>query len=444
MGRRAHAQRLNIWLNGTPVGYWDATAGGNTLTYFDEWLGDEQGRPLSLSLPFQPGNASYRGPVVQNYFDNLLPDSDAIRRRIAQHFRTAGIEPYQLLAAVGRDCVGAIQLLPPDEAPTDLFSINCEPLDEHGVAALLRHALSDRPLRQGDEMDDLRLSIAGAQEKSALLWHQGQWQRPLGSTPTTHILKLPMGLVGAMRADMRTSVENEWLCSIIMRGFGLPVAHCEMARFEDMKVLVVERFDRRPAEDGSWIVRLPQEDFCQATGTSPLHKYQADGGPGVSTIMEILLGSEQSEQDRVNFFKTQLVFWLLAATDGHAKNFSIFHLAGSRFRATPLYDVLSAHPILGAGANKLAAQRAQLAMAVRGTQNYYQLQQIQRRHWLNHAGQVGLGAATAAAIIEDLLAAVDGVVTLAYGQIPDAYPKDLADAILQGLVAQRDRLARSQ
>src|SRR5471030_752144 len=156
--------------------------------------------------------------------------------------------------------------------------------------ALRRHALSDRPLRQGDEMDDLRLSIAGAQEKSALLWHQGQWQRPLGSTPTTHILKLPMGLVGAMRADMRTSVENEWLCSIIMRGFGLPVAHCEMARFEDMKVLVVERFDRRPAEDGSWIVRLPQEDFCQATGTSPLHKYQADGGPGVSTIMEILLG----------------------------------------------------------------------------------------------------------------------------------------------------------
>lgn len=192
MGRRAHAQRLNIWLNGTPVGYWDAIAGEHALTYFDDWINDQHGRPLSLSLPFQPGNAAYRGQVVQNYFDNLLPDSDVIRRRIAQHFKTAGTEPYQLLAAVGRDCVGAIQLLPTDEAPTDLFSISCEPLDEHGVATLLRHTLSDRPLGQGDENDNLRLSIAGAQEKSALLWHDGQWQRPLGNTPTTHILKLPL------------------------------------------------------------------------------------------------------------------------------------------------------------------------------------------------------------------------------------------------------------
>ena len=441
MGRRAHAQRLNIWLNGTPVGYWDASAAGTTLTYFDEWLHDPQARPLSLSLPFQPGNASYRGPLVQNYFDNLLPDSEAIRRRIALHFRTAGTEPYQLLAAIGRDCVGAIQLLPTDEAPMDLFSLQCEPLDERGVATLLRHTISDRALGQGDEIDDLRLSIAGAQEKSALLWHQGKWQRPLGSTPTTHILKLPLGLVGAMRADMRTSVENEWLCSRIMQEFGLPVAACDIAQFEDMKVLVVERFDRRLAEDGSWIVRLPQEDFCQATGTSPLHKYQADGGPGISKIMEILLGSERSEHDRLNFFKTQLVFWLLAATDGHAKNFSIFHLAGSRFQATPLYDVLSAHPILGTGANKLAPQRAKLAMAVRSTQNHYNLPQITRRHWLNHAGQVGLGAAAADDIIEALLAAVDGVVTSVYAQIPEGYPQDLAEAILQGILRQRDRLA---
>jgi len=441
MGRRAHAQRLNIWLNGTPVGYWDATAGGNTLTYFDEWLGDEQGRPLSLSLPFQPGNAPYRGAVVQNYFDNLLPDSDAIRRRIAQHFRTAGIEPYQLLAAIGRDCVGAIQLLPSDEAPTDLFSIRGEPLHEHGVATLLRHALSEQALGQGDQADDLRLSIAGAQEKSALLWHQGQWHRPLGSTPTTHILKLPLGLVGAMRADMRTSVENEWLCLRIMHSFGLLTAPCEIAQFEDMKVLVVERFDRRLAADGSWIVRLPQEDFCQATGTSPMHKYQVDGGPGISKIMEILLGSEQPEQDRSNFFKVQVVFWLLAATDGHAKNFSLFHLPGSRYRATPLYDVLSAHPIIGTGANHVAPQRATLAMAVRGTQNYYKLQQIQRRHWLNHAGQIGLGAAAAEGIIDEVLSAVDDVVNSAYAQLPLGYPMDLADAILQGLERQRARLA---
>jgi serine/threonine-protein kinase HipA len=174
MGRRAHAQRLNIWLNGTPVGYWDASVSENTLTYFDAWIDDEQRRPLSLSLPFQPDNASYRGQLVKNYFDNLLPDRALVRRRIAQHFRMAGTEPYQLLAAIGRDCVGAIQLLPADESPTDIFSISGEPLDAHGVAMLLRHTLSERPLGQREEADDLSLSIAGAQEKSALLWHEGR------------------------------------------------------------------------------------------------------------------------------------------------------------------------------------------------------------------------------------------------------------------------------
>lgn len=412
------------------------------MTYFDEWLADDQGRPLSLSLPFKPDNEPYRGAVVQNYFDNLLPDSEAIRRRIAQHFKTDGIEPYQLLAAVGRDCVGAIQLLPGDEEPNDLFSIRGEPLNERKVAALLRNTISDRPLGQREDDVDLRLSIAGAQEKSALLWYQDQWHRPLGSTPTTHILKLPLGLVGAMQADMRTSVENEWLCSKIMHGFGLPVARCEIAQFEDMKVLVVERFDRRLAEDGSWIVRLPQEDFCQATGTSPLHKYQADGGPGMTTIMEILLGSEQAELDRFHFFKTQLVFWLLAATDGHAKNFSIFHLPRNKFRATPLYDVLSAHPILGTGANKLAPQRAKLAMSVRGTQNYYAISQIQRRHWGSHARSIGLGGAVAENIIAEVLASANGVVASIYDQIPERFPRDLADSILQGVLSQCNRLER--
>ena len=444
MGRRAHAQRLNIWLNGTPVGYWDAQAGRNSLTYFDEWLADEQGRPLSLSLPFRPKNRPYLGPLVENYFDNQLPDSEAIRRRIAQHFKTDGIAPYQLLAAVGRDCVGAMQLLPADELPSDVFAINGEALSESKVAALLRNTVSDRSFGQREDETDLRLSIAGAQEKTALLWHKGRWHRPIGSTPTTHILKLPPGLVGAMRADMRTSVENEWLCSKIMAGFELPTATCEIARFEDIKVLVVERFDRRLSVDANWIVRLPQEDFCQATGTSPLHKYQSDGGPGIGKIMEILLGSEAARSDRLHFFKTQIVFWLLAATDGHAKNFSICHLPGSRFRATPLYDVLSAHPILGTGANHVAPQRARLAMAVRGTQNHYLIGEVQRRHWASHARQVGLGAEAAERIIAEVLARAPGVVAAVYQQIPEGFPADLADAILNGLLSQCARLERME
>jgi serine/threonine-protein kinase HipA len=440
MGRKSHAQRLHIWLNGTPVGYWETSHGRHSLTYFDEWLADEQARPLSLSLPFKPQNEAHRGSLVSNYFDNLLPDSEAIRRRIAQNFGTDGVEPHQLLAAVGRDCVGAIQLLPTDEAPQDSFSISAERLAERDIAAILRNATSDRPLGQREDELDLRLSIAGAQEKSALLHYQGHWHKPTGSTPTTHIFKLPLGLVGAMQADMRTSVENEWLCSKIVHAFGLPIAHCEIAAFEDMKALVVERFDRRHAQDASWIVRLPQEDFCQATATSPLKKYQADGGPGITKIMEILLSSDRPDVDRQHFFKTQMVYWLLAATDGHAKNFSIFHLPGSRFKATPLYDVLSAHPILGSGANKVAPQRAKLAMAVRGSENYYLLQQIQRRHWSRHAQLVGLGAPAAEDMIEEVIGSTRKVVEAVYRQLPPQFPIDLADAILGGVIKQSERL----
>lgn len=441
MGRRTKTQKLNLWMNGIPLGYWETSRQGEQLAYFDEWLADEQARPLSLSLPFLPGNAPYRGQVVTDYFDNLLPDSDAIRRRLAQRHQAGGIDAFQLLAKLGRDCVGAIQLLPEGEAPTDLFKISGKALSEAKLAQRLRNTTSNQALGQHDH-DDLRLSIAGAQEKTALLRHRGRWLLPQGSTPTTHIFKLPLGLVGHMQADMRTSVENEWLCSKIVHAYGIPIAACEVEEFEGQKVLVVERFDRTPASDGSWIIRLPQEDMCQATGTSPLHKYQADGGPGIAQIMALLLGSDYAEQDRKNFFKTQLVFWLLAATDGHGKNFSIAHQAGGRYRATPIYDVLSAHPVIGKGKNQIAPQKAKLAMAVRGTSNHYLIEKIQRRHWIVQGQQVGLGAAEVERLIEEVVESTEGVIEAASKLLPKNFPLDIVEAIFSGMKLHCEKLRR--
>jgi serine/threonine-protein kinase HipA len=442
MGRRTKTQRLNIWMNGLPVGYWESSRQGERLGYFDDWIADEQSRPLSLSLPFLPGNASYQGDVVTGYFDNLLPDSDAIRRRLAQRHQAGGIDAFQLLARLGRDCVGALQLLPEDEAPSDVYEINGDALSTAEVAQRLRSATSPQALgQQNHREEDLRLSIAGAQEKTALLRHQGQWLLPRGSTPTTHIFKLPMGLVGHMQADMRTSVENEWLCSKIMEAYGIPVARCEVARFEDQKALIVERFDRTLASDKSWIIRLPQEDMCQATGTPPLLKYQPDGGPGIARIMEILLGSENAEQDRNLFFKTQIIFWVLAATDGHGKNFSIAHLAGGRYVATPIYDVLSAHPVIGKGKNQISPHKVKLAMAVRGSTNYYLIDEIQRRHWIAQAQQVGLGAKVGEKLIEDVIGRTESVIDEVSESLPDDFPTDVVDAVFSGMRKQSARLA---
>jgi len=441
MGRRPLTQRLHVWMNGIPVAVWDKTREEERLTYFPDWREQAEGRPLSLSLPFTPNNQAYRGSVVASFFDNLLPDNDAIRRRLAQRHQAENTDPFSLLAEVGRDCVGAIQLLPPDEEPKDLFSISGRTLNETEVASILRNTTSVAPLGQAEEHDDLRLSIAGAQEKTALLYHDGGWQLPEGSTPTTHIFKLPLGLVGNRRADMQTSVENEWLCSKLLAAYGLPIAHCDIGNFEDQKVLIVERFDRMSSSDGSWIIRLPQEDMCQATGISSLRKYQSDGGPGIADVMRVLNGSDKAQLDKRNFFKTQVIFWLLAATDGHAKNFSIAHQAGASYYATPLYDVLSAHPITGPGSNQIAAQRLKLAMAVRGSSNYYLIDRIQRRHWNAQAVQLGLGSALAEEIIDEVIAATDGVLEVVSKKLPRGFPVMLADTIFDGIARQCARLA---
>jgi serine/threonine-protein kinase HipA len=440
MGRRSQAQKLNIWMNGIPVGYWETSRLGNRLSYFDEWLSDEQARPLSLSLPFLPGNQPYQGPLVADYFDNLLPDNDLIRRRLAQRHQIGSIDAFQLLARLGRDCVGAIQLLPDGETPSDLYEIRGEVLNIEGVAQRLRNTTSTQALGQPNHEDDLRLSIAGAQEKTALLRHEGNWLLPHGSTPTTHIFKLPMGLVGHMQADMRTSVENEWLSSKIVSAYGIPIAPCEIEHYEEQKVLIVERFDRMRSSDASWIVRLPQEDMCQATATSPLHKYQSEGGPGISQIMKLLLGSDHAEQDRRNFFKTQLIFWVLAATDGHGKNFSIAHLAKGHYRATPIYDVLSAHPVIGKGRNQISPHKAKLAMAVRGTANYYLIDKIQRGHWIAQAQQVGLGAAVVEQLITEIIESTEAVIEEVSNLLTDQFPMDIAEVIFSGMKKQCAKL----
>jgi len=435
---------LHVWMNGLHVGVWSTLRTGTPVFRYDEaWVQAEEGRALSLSLPFSAG-LELRGDAVTNYFDNLLPDSAAIRRRLRSRFRARSDEAFDLLTAIGRDCVGAVQLLPPGEDPVGWNTIDAELLDEARVERILASVTSDAPLGQREENEELRLSIAGAQEKTALLRMGRRWYLPRGATPTTHILKLPLGLVGNMRADMSTSIENEWLCSRILRALGLPVAETEMARFGGTKALVVTRFDRRwvgvedGAErkarfrppDGAWIARLPQEDFCQALGVGPDRKYQSDGGPSMQHCLAVLSGSEHAQEDQTDFVLTQFAFWLLAATDGHAKNFSIQHRRGGRFGLTPLYDVLSAWPIIGNGPNHLSYQRAKLAMGVKAGNMHYRLRDIQPRLWQ------GLAAAVSKDAWPRVLALarnVDAALSEVEPELPDGFPSRVWTSTAAGI-----------
>jgi len=431
---------LQVWMNGERVATWERGDRGGRLTYASQWLASSASRPLSLSLPLLPPGESHRGEVVGNWFENLLPDSSDIRTRIRDRFGLRSTATFELLQAIGRDCVGAVQLLPERNPPDGLHDIRFRPLDDAQVAALLRSvAAKPGPGHLAGEDDAFRISIAGAQEKTGLLWHEGQWCVPLGSTPSTHILKLPLGLVGNMRADMHHSVENEWLCMRLLVAFGMPVAEAALAQFDGQRVLAVTRFDRRLSTDGRWWLRLPQEDMCQAFGLPPSRRYESDGGPGIVRIMDLLRLSE-NPADRATFFKAQILFWLLAATDGHAKNFSLHVGAGGRFRLTPLYDVLSVYPIMGRGARQLDPHRAELAMAVAGKNRHRRLRDIRRRHWNETARACGI-AEGAEPWIADLLERVEPAIATVQAQLPGDFPDRVAAGVFEGVRDAARRLA---
>lgn len=288
---------LHVWMNGRHVGLWTASRGGVLPFRYDPaWTQAHSARVLSLSLPMTAGAGEHRGDVVAHYFENLLPDSTDIRKRLGARFKTRSNSAFDLLTAIGRDCVGAVQLLPEGMEPHGWNLVEASSLNDEQVERFLKSVTTAVPLGQrveGGVDDDFRISIAGAQEKTALLRFGGAWCRLLGAAPTIHILKLPLGRVGNMQADMSSSVENEWLCAQIVRELGLPATRVAMARLGAQRALVVERFDRRwqgiepgvQDEPGflpphsAWVARLHQEDLCQAAGTSPNLKYEADGGP---------------------------------------------------------------------------------------------------------------------------------------------------------------------
>jgi HipA-like protein len=269
---------LNVWMNGELVGVWRVDRGSHSFTYEPAWLESPKARSLSLSLPIT-ASREIRGAVVAHYFDNLLPDNDEIRERLAQRFDTASSAAFQLLAAFGRDCVGAVQLLPEDMQPEGWNRIHTQALDDEQIVAILRAVPTLGVTNDGDE-DLFRISIAGAQEKP-------------------------------------------WC-----------------AAWEE-----VQR-----------------------------------GGPGMKACLQLLQGSADPQDLRL-FQLTQLAFWLLGATDGHAKNFSIFLQPGDSYVMTPLYDILSMWPYAGEGPRQFRRKKAGLAMAVRSKNAHYSFDEIQTRHW---------------------------------------------------------------
>ena len=299
-----------------------------------------------------------------------------------------------------------------------------------GISGNCSTIFPERPLGLGED-ENFRISVAGAQEKTALLWHEGQWLKPHGTTPTTHIFKTRIGTL-QNGIDLSNSVENEYYCLKLLAAFGLPVNAAEIHKFGGATALVIERFDRQRAKDGR-LLRIPQEDFCQALSCPPTRKYQNQGGPGMADILDRLKASDTPAEDQKKFLKAQILFWLTGATDGHAKNFSVYLGPGGSFSLTPFYDVLTAQPSLDA--RQIERKQMRLAMFA-GSGRHYRIDEIQGRHFIQTADRAGLPGALAAEALDDVARSAGSAMEALAAQLPEEFPVGIHASVLKALEAR--------
>jgi serine/threonine-protein kinase HipA len=418
-----------VLLNNRLVGRLQKEPSGAIYFRYDEsWLSKGNATPVSLSLPLR--DDAYKGERVAAVFENLLPDSEMLRRRVAERVGAKGIDAYSLLSQIGRDCVGALQFIPDGyDAVSDATDITGKIISNEEIEKLLKN-LVRAPLGL-DLNQDFRISVAGAQEKTALLRHKGKWWKPHGTTPTTHILKPQIGIL-PNGVDLSNSVENEYYCLKLMAAFGLQVNAAEMKVFGKTKTLVIERFDRQRTDKGR-LLRVPQEDCCQALSCPPSRKYQNEGGPGMVDILKLLNAGDTPAEDQKAFLKSQILFWLIGGTDGHAKNVSIFLGPGGRFHLTPFYDVLTSQPSLDA--RQIERKQMKLAMSV-GESRHYRIDEIKGRHFIQTVERAGLPGSLAVAALEEVAKAGESAMKKVEKELPSGFPKKIHASVKAALTSR--------
>lgn len=430
MGRKRRHTPLRVLLNNELVGFFSKEpSGAITFLYEDSWLNGDYQIPISLSLPLR--EEIYRGEVVSAVFENLLPDSDQLRRRVAEKVGADGVDAYSLLSIIGRDCVGALQFIADDaDAFPNVTQLEGEHVTSKEIERMLNN-LSIAPLGL-DRDQDFRISVAGAQEKTSLLYHEGKWWKPSGTTPTTHILKTQIGTLPNGIA-LSNSVENEFYCLKLMESFGMKVNRAQIKIFGKTKALVIDRFDRKWTKDGK-LLRLPQEDLCQALSVPPTRKYQRDRGPSMLDILRLLRSSDIPFEDQKAFIKAQILFWLMGATDGHAKNFSIYLGPQGRFHLTPLYDILSAQPSIDP--RQIERKQMKLAMSV-GDNRHYKIDDISIRHFIQTAEKANLPKSLVKDVAEEISDTSEKKIEKLGEDLPKDFPEELHQSISKAFLSRK-------
>lgn len=398
--------RLTAYVDGVRVGWFEQNSGGAVALEYDRaWQQRRSRVELSVSLPKSRRRHDGGGPV--NYLWNLLPDNVDVLERWGRHFGVSPRNPVALLAHVGLDAAGAVQLVDTDveDSPILIGGGGFEVIGDGGVATHLRRLRLDPAAWAPGDLDGGYFSLAGAQSKFTLARTPDGWAVPLGRSASTHIVK--PGVRGLALSDL-----SEHLTMRAASLLGLNVAESALERFEDQAAIVVTRFDRR--FEGDEVTRVHQEDLAQATGLHPSQKYQNDGGPGIAAI-GALLGTELQSGAAAavsQFFDATLFNWAALGTDAHAKNYALIS-ADRRPSLAPLYDLGS-----GLAYPEINNRKAKLAMSYGG---HYRAVEIEPRHIVAEAAGVGIAEAQVMERARVLTA-----------NLPDAFDQAVREADLTG------------
>jgi serine/threonine-protein kinase HipA len=412
---------LRIYLDGTPTGtVTQSSSGSLAFTYDDEYIDQADPTPLSMSLPVLSDR--HRDKAVRAYLEGLLPDSEGARQRWGREYNVSPNNPFALLAHVGRDAAGAVQILPPDIDPADARARthDIQWLSDADLADLAQDLAAHRydwdPGRFGG-----RWSLAGAQPKVALFRDpkSGRFGVPRDSTPTTVILK-------PANAGYARHHINESLCLRAASEAGLLAAEAKVVQIADVQVLISTRYDR--FHDRTTWHRVHQEDMCQALSVHPSLKYQSDGGPGVGDIADLLnrLPIEDRDVNAERFFKALTYNVLIGGTDAHAKNYSLV-LIGSRAQVSPLYDVASAAPY---------DQRERLRSSMK-IGDHWKMHDVNTSDWSKVGRRLGIPVNQAVDWVDELRDELPGAFERAAASLPtNARPEveRMAERIIEHVV----------
>lgn len=325
--------KLNVFFGNEKAGYIESTENrGVIFAYEKNYLKNKNAVPLSASLPLQTEEFSQKQCIP--FFSGLLPEEDS-RKKIADYLHISETSTLKLLEALGGECAGLVSILPEEKTVSqiDSYSLNSdnyELLEEVRLTDFIEK-MNTRPLMKADE--NLRLSLAGAQEKLALANINGKWYLPLNGAPSTHILK------PTRTGSLSSLAQNEYICMKLAKCFDLPVPDVDILNIAGKDVFVVERYDRIKKDD--FIQRLHQEDLCQALGIMNTSKYQNDGGPGIADIFNTIKKNCTVPALETQKFLSYVIFnYLIGNCDSHGKNYSLLY-KNKCVELAPLYDVVS-------------------------------------------------------------------------------------------------------